>query len=140
MTLLHRWRFQPAFPWPPCMPLSRCCPERPQPWQRLPRRRRVFLRLVAMGTCFLLAWDKQGFGLGGVPGRGSIKHCPDLMDCLIGESQLGPCLERVFLRERAWCLRESALFMGRLVLPSQVKETRRRRVGSWTRRPEAPVP
>ena len=56
MTLLQRWRFQPAFPCPPCIPLSRCCPDRPQPWHRLPRNRLVFLRRVAMGTFFPVAW------------------------------------------------------------------------------------
>ena len=78
MTLLQRWRFHPAFPCPPCIPLSRCCPDRPQPWHRLPRNRLVFLRLVAMGTLFLLAWIRgivRGFR-----GRGSIKHCPVLME------------------------------------------------------------
>src|SRR5712664_1102395 len=99
MTLLHRWRFHPAFPWPPCIPLSRCCPDRPQPWHRLPRRRRVFLRLVAMGTGFLLAWISRVSVAWG-SGRGSIKHCPDLMEYPTGESQLGPCPGRVSLRER----------------------------------------
>src|SRR5438132_12407363 len=78
MTLLQRWRFHPAFPCPPCIPLSRCCPDRPQPWHRLPRNRLVFLRRVAMGTLFLLAWIRgivRGFR-----GRGSIKHCPVLME------------------------------------------------------------
>ena len=31
ITLLHRCRFQPAFPCPPCIPLSLCWPDRPQP-------------------------------------------------------------------------------------------------------------
>src|SRR6266571_1411720 len=55
MTLLHRWRFHPAFPCPPCIPESRCWPDLPQPWHRLARRRLVFRRLVAMdGPCFSL--------------------------------------------------------------------------------------
>src|SRR2546430_10721959 len=138
MTLLQRWRFHPALPCPPCIPLSRCCPDRPQPWHRLPRRRRVFLRLVAMGICFLFRLDKQGFGLSGVPGGVQLNVIRILMDCLIGESQLGASFGFGFAG--VWhgvC--GSPPFLGRLVLPSQVKEARRR-VGSWTRRPEAPVP
>src|SRR5437773_12554775 len=68
MTLLHRWRFHPAFPCPPCIPESRCWPDRPQAWQRLARRRLVFRCLVAMDGLVspLLSFrDKQGpvFGL-----------------------------------------------------------------------------
>jgi len=136
MRLLQRWRFHPAFPCPPCIPLSRCCPDRPQPWHRLPRRRRVFLRRVAMGTLFPVCLDKWGFVWGS--GRGSIKHCPVLMDCLIGESQLGPCLGRCSCGSGPGVC-GSPPCHGRLVLPSQVKETRDCK-GSWTRRPEAPVP
>src|SRR6267143_694556 len=120
MTLLQRWRFHPALPWPPCIPLSRCCPERPQPWHRLPCRRRVFLRLVAMGTSFLFVWNKQGFGLRGVPGGVQLNIARIWWIVLVGESQLGPYPGPVFLRERAWCLRESALlWAARVAKPGQ---------------------
>src|SRR2546427_11763518 len=138
MTLLQRWRFQPAFPCPPCIPLSRCCPDRPQPWHRLPRDRLVFLRRVAMGTCFLLAWISRV--VRGFRGRGSIKHCPVLMVCLIGESQLGAWFGFGSLRERAWCLRESAFSRGGSCCQARSKRPVEDGYGSWTRRPEAPVP
>src|SRR5439155_7613027 len=123
MTLLQRWRFHPALPCPPCIPLSRCCPDRPQPWHRLPRNRLVFLRRLAMETLFLLAWISRAcVGFRGGVQLNIARFC---WDWLIGESQLGASFGFGSLRERAWCLRESALLWGRLVLPSQVKETRR---------------
>ena len=122
MTLLHRWRFHPAFPCPPCIPLSRCCPDRPQPWQRLPRRRLVFLRRVAMGSFFLYAWIRTG--LGGVPGRGSIKHCPDLGECLLWRKPIRALSWTGVFAGAVLVFAGVRLVMRRLVLPSQVKEIR----------------
>src|SRR3989442_10887061 len=112
MTLLQRWRFQPAFPCPPCIPLSRCCPDRPQPWHLLPRNRLVFLRRVAMGTFFPVAWISR---VGERGSRAGINYTlTGLMVCLFCESQLRPCLVRVILREWAWNLRESAVLWAAL--------------------------
>src|SRR5437773_12439997 len=143
MTLLHRWRFHPAFPCPPCIPESRCWPDRPRPWQRLARRRLVFRCLVAMDGLVspLLSFrDKQGpvFGLGLGVGL-ELNIFRFLMKC----RRWGKPIRAL---SRAWFsagavlagVRESAVYGG-----SSCQARSRSPVmadGSWTRRPEAPVP
>src|SRR5205807_10539601 len=122
MTLLQRWRFHPAFPCPPCIPLSRCCPDRPQPWHRLPRNRLVFLRLVAMGTLFLLAWISRVCV--GFPGGVQLNIARFLMELVDWRKPIR-ALSWAGVSAGVWpgvC--GSPPCMGRLVLPSQVKETR----------------
>src|SRR5881296_1563658 len=88
----------------------------------------------------LVAYDKRGPGLS----RGWVGLELNIFRFLMKCRRWGKPIRAL---SRAWFsagavlagVRESAV-LRRLVLPSQVKETLGWLKGSWTRRPEAPVP